>query len=195
MIKKPIIVGFYGYSNSGKTTLIERLIKELASQGKKVAAIKQSVHPVSLDIEGKDTHRFSKAGADPVILSSTIETDFMFNKPLEINEIIELTTAINKPDIIIIESARDAAIMKIRIGDIDIRENTIWTYDGNFECIDQKNIEWRQMMYKVTIKVNGKDIYLTDFPTKIITNILLGILESLKEVEEIKDAVIELKTE
>ena len=50
-------------------------------------------------------------------------------------------------------------------------------------------------MYKVTIKVNGKDIYLTDFPTKIIINILLGILNSLKEVEDIKDAVIELKTE
>ena len=50
-------------------------------------------------------------------------------------------------------------------------------------------------MYKVSIKVNGKDIYLTDFPTKIIINILLGILESLKDVEGIKDAVIELKTE
>ena len=50
-------------------------------------------------------------------------------------------------------------------------------------------------MYKVSIKVNGKDIYLTDFPTKIIINILLGILESLKDVEGIKDAIIELKTE
>ena len=79
-MKKPIIVGFYGYSNSGKTTLIERLIQELVSRGKKVSAIKQSGHPVSLDTEGKDTHRFSKAGADPVILSSTIETNIMFNK-------------------------------------------------------------------------------------------------------------------
>ena len=49
-------------------------------------------------------------------------------------------------------------------------------------------------MYEVTIKVNGKDVFLTDFPTKIITNILLGILKSLKDVEEIRDAVIELKT-
>ena len=49
-------------------------------------------------------------------------------------------------------------------------------------------------MYEVTIKVNGKDIFLTDFPTKIITNILLGILKALKDVEEIRDAVIELKT-
>jgi hypothetical protein len=47
-------------------------------------------------------------------------------------------------------------------------------------------------MFKVTITVNGKDIYLTEFPTLIITNILIGILQSLKEVGEIKDAVIEL---
>ena len=135
---KPIIVGFYGYSNSGKTTLIERLIQELVSRGKKVSAIKQSGHPVGLDIEGKDTHRFSKAGADPVILSSTIITSIIFNKPLEINEIIELIATINSPNIIIIESARDTEIMKIRIGDIDIRENTVWTYDGNFDKLIEK---------------------------------------------------------
>jgi len=137
-MKKPIVVGFYGYSNSGKTTLIERLIRELMSRGKKISAIKQSKHPVSLDIEGKDTYRFSKAGADPVILSSTVETNVLFNRPLEINEIIELITTINKPDIIIIESARDAAIMKIRVGDIDMRENTVWTYEGNFELLIEK---------------------------------------------------------
>jgi hypothetical protein len=50
-------------------------------------------------------------------------------------------------------------------------------------------------MYKVAIKVNDKEIYLTDFPTRIIINILVGILESLKDVEVINDAVIELKKE
>jgi hypothetical protein len=49
-------------------------------------------------------------------------------------------------------------------------------------------------MYKVTINVNGKDIYLTEFPTQIITNILIGILKSLKEVGDINVAVIELKS-
>ena len=136
--KKPLVVGFYGFSNSGKTTLIERLIQELVSRGNNVSAIKQSGHPVSLDLEGKDTHRFSKAGADPVILSSTIATNVMFNKPLETNEIIDLIATINKPDIIIIESVRDKDIMKIRIGDIEIREKTIWTYDGNFELLIEK---------------------------------------------------------
>jgi len=50
-------------------------------------------------------------------------------------------------------------------------------------------------MYKVTIKVNGKDVFLTDFPARIITNILIGILGSLKDVDVIKDAVIEIKAE
>jgi hypothetical protein len=47
--------------------------------------------------------------------------------------VVKFISAIISPDIIIIESANDSAILKIRIGDIEIRENTIWTYDGNFE--------------------------------------------------------------
>jgi molybdopterin-guanine dinucleotide biosynthesis protein B len=135
---KPIAVGFYGYSDRGKTTLIEKLIKELTLKGKKVSAIKQSGHPVSMDSEGKDTFRFSKAGANPVVLSSLIETTIKFKNPLETDEIIALITTINNPDIIIIESARDTKIRKIRIGDIELRDNTIWTYNGNFEELVNK---------------------------------------------------------
>jgi len=138
IMKKPIVVGFYGFSNSGKTTLIERLIQDLVSRGKKVSAIKQSGHPVSMDTEGKDTHRFSKIGADPVVLSSLIETNIKFNEPLEINEIIVIITKIIGPDIIIIESSHDKEIKKIRVGDIEIRENTIWTFNGNFEELIEK---------------------------------------------------------
>jgi molybdopterin-guanine dinucleotide biosynthesis protein B len=138
------VVGFYGYSDSGKTTLIEKVIKELSFRGRKVSAIKQSGHPVSMDSEGKDTYRFSKAGANPVVLSSSIETTIKFNKPLEINEIIELITSTNKPDIIIIESARDTEIRKIRVGDIELRENTIWTYNGNFEELIEKIVNGGQ---------------------------------------------------
>ena len=137
-MKKPTTIGFYGYSNSGKTTLIERLIQELCRRGMKIAAIKQSAHPVSMDSEGKDTFRFTKAGADPVILSSEIETNIKFNKSLGIDEIIKLISGINKPDIIIIESARDTKIRKIRIGDIELRENTFWTYSGNFDELVEK---------------------------------------------------------
>jgi hypothetical protein len=50
-------------------------------------------------------------------------------------------------------------------------------------------------MYSLKINVNGKDLPLSDFPTQIILNILLGILTSLKNVDCIKTAVFELKSD
>ena len=47
-------------------------------------------------------------------------------------------------------------------------------------------------MYEIKITVNGENVYLTDFPTEIITNVVLGILKSLKGVTDIKDAKIEV---
>ncbi len=48
-------------------------------------------------------------------------------------------------------------------------------------------------MYEITIKVNGEDVKLSDYPREIITSVLLAMLASLKGVEEVKSAVIELK--
>ncbi len=48
-------------------------------------------------------------------------------------------------------------------------------------------------MYKITIKVNGEEIYLTGYPSEIISAVVLAMLQTLKGVGEVKDAVIELK--
>jgi len=64
------IVSIVGKSNSGKTTLIEKLIAELVRRGYKVATIKHDVHGFEIDKEGKDSWRHKKAGAHTVIISS-----------------------------------------------------------------------------------------------------------------------------
>jgi hypothetical protein len=49
-------------------------------------------------------------------------------------------------------------------------------------------------MKELSIKVNGDDVRLTDFPREIITNLILAILKSLKDVDEnVESVVIELK--
>lgn len=49
-------------------------------------------------------------------------------------------------------------------------------------------------MKELSIKVNGEDVRLTDFPSEIITNLILAILKSLKDVDEdVNNVVIELK--
>lgn len=64
------ILCFVGRSNSGKTTLIERLIPELVRAGYRVATVKHAGHGFDLDTEGKDSWRHKRAGASSVIVLS-----------------------------------------------------------------------------------------------------------------------------
>lgn len=64
------IVSFIGRSNSGKTTLIERVIPELVKAGYRVATVKHAGHGFDLDTEGKDSWRHKRAGASSVVVVS-----------------------------------------------------------------------------------------------------------------------------
>jgi len=64
------VLCFVGRSNSGKTTLIERLIPELVKAGYKIATVKHSGHGFDLDTEGKDSWRHKRAGASTVLVLS-----------------------------------------------------------------------------------------------------------------------------
>lgn len=54
---------FVGHSGSGKTTLVEKLVREFAQRGLRVATIKHAHHQVQLDTPGKDSWRYTQAGA------------------------------------------------------------------------------------------------------------------------------------
>jgi hypothetical protein len=45
-------------------------------------------------------------------------------------------------------------------------------------------------MQDITIKVNGKNIVLSEFPAEIIKNSICGMLKTLKGVDEIKTVEI-----
>lgn len=64
------IVSIVGKSDSGKTTLIEKLVPELVCRGYRVATIKHDVHGFEVDREGKDSWRHKKAGAHTVVIAS-----------------------------------------------------------------------------------------------------------------------------
>ena len=64
------IVSVVGKSNSGKTTLLEKIISDLVGRGYRVATIKHNRHGFDIDHEGKDSHRHKKAGAHTTVVSS-----------------------------------------------------------------------------------------------------------------------------
>ncbi|MDD5057117.1 MAG: molybdopterin-guanine dinucleotide biosynthesis protein B [Sideroxydans sp.] len=57
------VISIVGHSGAGKTTLVEKLIRELCVRGVKVATIKHAHHKVELDTPGKDSYRYKDAGA------------------------------------------------------------------------------------------------------------------------------------
>jgi molybdopterin-guanine dinucleotide biosynthesis protein B len=70
------IVSIIGKSKSGKTTLVEKLVRELRRRGYTVATIKHHVHTdlKSFDTPGKDSYRHAEAGAMRVVLISPLTT-------------------------------------------------------------------------------------------------------------------------
>jgi molybdopterin-guanine dinucleotide biosynthesis protein B len=64
------IVSIVGKSNSGKTTLLEKIIADLVGRGYRVATIKHNRHGFNIDHEGKDSYRHKQAGAHTTVVSS-----------------------------------------------------------------------------------------------------------------------------
>lgn len=64
------VLGISGWSGSGKTALITRLIPLLRKRGMRVAVIKHAHHAFDIDIPGKDSFEHRAAGAVEVVIAS-----------------------------------------------------------------------------------------------------------------------------
>jgi len=64
------IICIAGRSQTGKTTLIEKLIPVLKNRGYRIGTIKHSHHIFEMDKTGKDSWRHKDAGAETVIIAS-----------------------------------------------------------------------------------------------------------------------------
>jgi molybdopterin-guanine dinucleotide biosynthesis protein B len=64
------VFGVIGWKNSGKTTLMEKLVAEFTRRGLTVSALKHAHHSFDIDHPGRDSWRFRAAGARQVALVS-----------------------------------------------------------------------------------------------------------------------------
>ena len=65
------IFGIAGFKNSGKTTLVVALLRELTARGYRMATVKHAHHDFDIDHPGKDSHQHREAGANEVIVASS----------------------------------------------------------------------------------------------------------------------------
>jgi molybdopterin-guanine dinucleotide biosynthesis adapter protein len=195
MVNYPIF-GVYGHSDSGKTTLVVKLVTQLTKEGYRVATVKQTKKSISLDVNGKDTWRHHAAGAELAVFSAASETDFLLSTPMSMSEIVQVIAEFGCYDLVVVEGAHDPDLPKIQIGGGRKRKHTVVRYENNFEeilSIIKKEIKMKQSFQKLNIVVNGENIPLTEFPEHILTNTFFGMLSSLKGVKNIKNFTINYK--
>jgi molybdopterin-guanine dinucleotide biosynthesis protein MobB len=191
----PAIFGIYGKSNMGKTTLIEKLVSQLTKQGYRIATIKQTKKAISLDLANKDTWRHREAGAELVVFSSRCETDLLLYNALNTSEIIRRISSFGYYDFILVEGADDLNIPKIQLGVGKKRVNTIASYKGNVDeilILIKRELQQKPLSQHLSVIVNGKNISLAEFPKQMITNTIVGMLRSLKGVQDINEVTIQL---
>lgn len=107
-------LGIVGAKNSGKTTVIELLVKYLVEQGIRVATVKHTSHSHRFDTPGKDSHRHREAGAGLTVVVSDVEVA-LFASPdkLEYTRVQELTE--HQFDIWLVEGDRRADRPKVLV--------------------------------------------------------------------------------
>ena len=120
-----MILGIYGFQDSGKTNTVEKLVSALSRKGYKVASVKHSPHKKSVDCEGKDTWRHWKAGSDPVAFSSDVETAVIRHSKMSADAIAGMIEREFNPDVIIFEGFKEGVFPKVAIGDIEPRTGTV----------------------------------------------------------------------
>ena len=131
-------IGVVGYHNTGKTTLICKLIERLTELGYSVSTIKNIPKDgFSMDAEGKDTWRHGESGAGVVVASTSGETSFIVKNSMPLEDILRITDSITSPDVIIVEGHKTELIPKIVLGEMSIDgEDNVRRYDPATDDFD-----------------------------------------------------------
>ncbi len=108
------VVSIVGKSDSGKTTLMERLIRTLSGRGYRVGSVKHHVHDFDIDVPGKDSWRHAKAGAAVSLVSSPSKLGMTRTMDHEAT-LEELLAFAHDVDILLTEGYRRAGDVRIEV--------------------------------------------------------------------------------
>ena len=100
-------------TDSGKTYILERIIENLRKRGRKLTAVKHSLHAQNLDIKGKDTDKFAQRGADRIIVFSDKGLFLYEQQTPSVEYLVNL--AAKDVDIILVEGFKAGPFNKIEV--------------------------------------------------------------------------------
>ena len=109
------VYGIIGWKNSGKTSLMERLLTCITAKGYTVSSVKHVHHDVDLDQPGKDTFRHRAAGAHEVVLASAHRFALMREHRGPEPTLTDILARLAPVDLVLVEGYKRDAHPKIEV--------------------------------------------------------------------------------
>ena len=217
----PLVVCVVGNSGAGKTTLIERLLRELSRRKYRVAAVKHCPQGFDMDAEGKDSWRFTQAGASGVFLTSPGRVGLIedmepvpglksiaehyfpsfdivlgegFSEDKEVAKIVVLRKGVSD----YVKSPQDDILALV--SDFEIKaDKPVFNPDdvsGIADFIEQLLVGESGVEGSVTLIINKKPVPLNAYVQSVIKKVIMGIIDTLKrEDEKLKQIDVIIKPE
>ena len=130
------ILGFAGYSSSGKTTLLEKIIPLLTAQGLRVAVLKHAHHDFEIDQASKDSYRHRKAGANEILISSGQHWALIHDLGAELEPSLhEHIERFSPCDLVLVEGYKHATIAKLEIHRSDLGHDYLYPQDTHIIAV------------------------------------------------------------
>jgi molybdopterin-guanine dinucleotide biosynthesis protein B len=201
------IISVVGKSDSGKTTLIEKLVPELTRRGYRIATVKHDVHGFEVDREGKDSWRHKRAGAHTVVISSPEKVALIRDVERDLSLMEIRDKLIRDVDLVLSEGYKRDVQPKIEIfrkerhqellcakEDNLIAIVTDQTFNIGVPCFDLEDMKGLSSFIekeflnaekgkRVSLEVGGKPIPLSPFVTDFMTKTIKGMLSALKSCD------------
>lgn len=201
----PQIIALIGKPDSGKTTLLEKLLPELSRRGYRIGTVKHHVHQFEMDREGKDTWRHKQAGAKTVALSSPTGLGVIrdVDHDLTLEELRD--RYYYDVDLVIAEGYKSTPLPKIELFRREAHKTPLANRDASWvaiisdtplacdlPCLDLADVSGiadfvianfitkKPCPPGATLLVDGKPIHLNPFIESLIRNVVFGLTASLK---------------
>ena len=130
------VYGVTGWKNSGKTTLVEALVRDITGRGLRVSTVKHAHHAFDLDQPGKDSYRHRHAGAGQVLIASRARWALMTELRDDAEpSLADLLARLDPVDLVLVEGYKRDRHPKIEARRAATAQNLIAEDDATIEAV------------------------------------------------------------
>jgi molybdopterin-guanine dinucleotide biosynthesis adapter protein len=208
------VIALVGRSNSGKTTLLEKIIPELKSRGYRVATVKHVPGHLVEPAEVRDSQRHLAAGSGTTVIDSPEK--LIITKPqTQESTLFDIAWSLSENfDLILAEGFKNSSVPKILVhrreadGPPESLTRVAAVVSDEPVGLDVKHFGLNDVVQivdfivdtfiaparsRVDLRINGEPVALSSYPREIIASVMETMAKSLKGVGEIKELEFRLK--